>query len=60
VSAFRRGAVLGMYQAHALAGSVGATVMFASGREGPALILGVGAAIGWAGWKRDYGFAWSP
>lgn len=56
-TAQQTGIRLGVYQAHALAGPIGAAVCLAADAYVAALMLALGGLIGIAGWKRDFGFA---
>lgn len=54
---FWRGAMLGVYQAHALIGVPLGFVLVATGHW-VGLFFFFSAALGIYGWKRDYAFAW--
>jgi hypothetical protein len=54
------GATLGTYKAHALAGPPATILLMATNHWWIAGIMAGGAAIGWAGWKRDFNLRWTP
>lgn len=60
-SPFWHGFILGMYQAWAIGGTLLAVVLLVTWTI-PMFIplLFIGASIGVAGWKRDYGFRLKP
>lgn len=57
--AFGYGWTLGIYQTHALAAPVAATILYAADHPVLAAIYGSAGALSWFGWGKFYGFAWT-